>query len=72
MPDISMCSGKSCPVKKKCYRYKAKPSEYQSYFAEPPIKIKDGVAKCDYYWGDDADSVWQQLLEIVANKDKSA
>lgn len=45
-PDITMCNGDNCPVKKKCYRYTAKPSEYQSYFVESPIK--DG--KCDHYW----------------------
>ena len=46
MPDITMCNGNNCPVKKKCYRYTAKPSEYQSYFIEAPFK--DG--KCDHYW----------------------
>jgi hypothetical protein len=47
MPDITMCSGKDCPLKETCYRYTAKPSEYrQSYFLSPPNKGK----KCDYYW----------------------
>ncbi len=40
----------------------AKPSEYwQSYFTEPPIK--DG--KCEYYWGENAESIWNQLKEIM-------
>lgn len=44
MPDISMCEGKDCPIKEKCYRFKATPSRYgQSYFMESPYK--DG--KCD-------------------------
>ena len=33
----------------------------QAYFTEPPIK--DG--KCDMYWGKNAESVWNQLKEIV-------
>ena len=29
--DITMCSSKNCPMKEKCYRTKAKASEYQSW-----------------------------------------
>lgn len=62
MPDITMCEGTDCPHKEKCYRYTAKPSEFrQSYFAEPPIK--DG--KCDHYWGEQAEAIWNQLKDIV-------
>ena len=51
-----------CPHKEKCYRYKAEPMPLnQSYFAEPPIK--DG--KCDFYWGENSQSVWNQLNDIV-------
>jgi len=47
-PDISMCSGVGCPVKKKCYRYTANPTpHWQAYFTRPPI-TKDG---CEYFWG---------------------
>lgn len=62
MPDITMCSGEGCPVKEKCYRFTAKPSEYwQSYFIDPPIKDD----KCDHYWGENAESIWNQLNDIV-------
>lgn len=62
MADITMCSGTDCPQKESCYRFTAKPSEYrQSYFMEAPIK--DG--KCDMYWGENAESIWNQLKEIV-------
>ena len=65
MPDITMCLGTNCPHKEKCYRFTAKPSEYwQSYFSVPPIK--DG--KCEMYWGDNAQSVWGQLQDIVEPK----
>lgn len=46
MPDITMCSGQDCPLKEKCYRYKATPSKYQqSYFSDPPCNGD----KCDYF-----------------------
>jgi hypothetical protein len=45
MPDISMCKGKECPLKKECYRFRAKPDYLQAYFMEVPYK--DG--KCDYF-----------------------
>ena len=60
-PDITMCMGTNCPDKQKCYRYTAKPSDYQSYFINPPIK--DG--KCEMYWGENAQSVYNQLKEIL-------
>ena len=56
-----MCVGTNCPHKEKCYRYTAKPSEYQYYFIKPPIK--DG--KCEMYWGPNAESVYTQLKEIL-------
>jgi len=48
MADISMCSGKDCPLKDKCYRYTAPQSEYQSWFTNPPIKEEDKT--CEYFW----------------------
>ncbi len=46
MPDISMCKGTNCTIKETCYRYKAIPSDWQSYFTESPIKDNK---TCDYY-----------------------
>ena len=47
MSDISKCKGTNCPLKEKCYRYKAKESKYwQSYIVEVPYE--DG--KCKYFW----------------------
>jgi hypothetical protein len=60
-PDITMCQGTNCPEKETCYRYTAKPSEYQSYFIEPPIKDD----KCEMYWGKTAESIYNQLKEIL-------
>lgn len=55
MPDISMCTGGDCPLKNDCYRYKATPNEYQSYFSYPPYSIDfniDGTQEIDclYFW----------------------
>jgi hypothetical protein len=60
-PDIAKCLGTGCPYKETCYRYTSKPSDWQSYFSEPPIK--DG--KCDMYWGDLAEAIFNQLKDIV-------
>ena len=47
MPDITMCNGGDCPLKETCYRYKAKPSEFQSYLAEIPYNA--GATMCEYF-----------------------
>jgi hypothetical protein len=65
MPDITMCPGTNCPQKENCYRFTATPSEYyQSWFTKSPIK--DG--KCDMYWGENAEAVWNELKDIVKPK----
>jgi hypothetical protein len=65
MSDITMCPGTNCPQKEKCHRFTACIGEYQSWFIEAPIK--DG--KCDMYWGANAESIWNQLQEIVKPKE---
>lgn len=61
MADICMCSGLNCPVKENCYRFTAKADEYQTYFLDAPIK--DG--KCEYYWGVNAENIFNELKETV-------
>lgn len=52
MPDISMCSGKGCPLKDKCYRAVAIPDEHwQSYFAMAPYDAEE--EDCKYFWSSD-------------------
>lgn len=46
MTDITKCSGEGCPLKETCYRFTAKASDWQSWFAEVPYK--DG--KCEMEW----------------------
>jgi len=64
--DITLCKGNNCPMKEQCKRYTYKPDfpMYQSYFTGLPIK--DG--KCEMFWGDKADEIMEQLIEIVKNK----
>ncbi len=50
MADITMCGGKDCPLKEKCYRFTAPVSERQSYFLRTPGKMEDGKFVCDHYW----------------------
>jgi hypothetical protein len=68
MPDITKCRGVDCPHRDGCYRYTSKPSDYQSYFMTPPIK--DG--KCDHYWGEQAESIWNQLNHILKPNDNDS
>jgi len=46
MPDITMCHGENCRMKKTCYRYRAEPDKWQSYFVDAPIKDSG----CEHYW----------------------
>lgn len=69
MADITMCKGTNCPVSTKCRRYTTKPNPYgQSYFTEVPLEN----GKCDYYWGEQADSIWDQLTEILKPTDNAS
>jgi hypothetical protein len=44
MADITMCGGKDCPLKEKCYRFTAPKSKYgQSYFFEAPGETEDDI-----------------------------
>lgn len=47
MSDITMCFGKGCDFKEKCYRHTAQKSKFnQSFFIASPIE----KGKCDYFW----------------------
>jgi len=68
MADITKCPGYDCPFKEGCYRFTAKSNEgHQSYFLEPPIKN----GKCDMYWGEGAEFIWNNLKEITNEKKDS-
>ena len=54
MPDITMCINKSCPLRSKCYRYRAVPSNWQSFANYQPTTVAKQPGKyetnCDYFW----------------------
>lgn len=49
MPDFTMCEGTGCPLKQECYRYRAKPSRKQGYFAVIPYDQEGDVGDCEYF-----------------------
>lgn len=50
MPDITMCVNKQCPLRGKCYRYRAVPDDWQSYTKfEPQERIGSPAYAADCY-----------------------
>ena len=67
MSDITKCDGTDCPIKESCYRFTAVANEYgQSTFVDAPIK--DG--KCEMFWGNNSQQIFEQLKDIVKNESK--
>lgn len=55
MPDITMCINKDCPIRSVCYRYRAKPSDWQSFAKfnwkmTPEPDFDPDEPDCDYFW----------------------
>ena len=49
MPDFTMCYGKKCRIWRKCYRYMADPSQFQSWGNfEDTVGAKKG--ECGYFY----------------------
>jgi hypothetical protein len=46
MPDISMCINENCPVKLRCYRHTATPTEYRQAY----MFFKWDDTGCDHFW----------------------
>jgi len=45
--DITMCPGKSCPIKQNCYRFTAEILGRQDFFVEAPYSFSDDY--CRYF-----------------------
>ena len=72
MSDITKCQDNKCPARLMCYRFTAPKSEmWQSYFVEIPGKIEDDKFTCDMYWGEKAESIWNQLKDITNGKNNT-
>jgi hypothetical protein len=65
MSDITKCPGIGCPVKNDCYRFNAESGYRQSWFVKAPGEINEGKFTCDMYWGEQAEGIWNQLVEIT-------
>lgn len=72
MPDITMCTDNECPVKETCYRFKAKPLEYQTYFlSSPRLDERESESKgivegsCSYYWKIVETDTWSEVDEMT-------
>lgn len=62
MADITMCKGGSCPLKEKCKRFTSTFNlERQWVFTNVPYEDD----KCEWYWGENQDSIYNQLINIV-------
>jgi hypothetical protein len=48
MPDITMCGGEGCPLRFRCYRFRAETHGRQSYFGRAPYSAERGA--CDQFW----------------------
>lgn len=60
-----MCTHSGCPVKEKCYRFTANPSESQSYFSGNPSTVNDGKFYCTFFWGENAEWIMNKLTDIT-------
>lgn len=47
MADITMCTGKGCDLRNRCFRFTARRGYRQSMFLLPPFDKSD---KCIYFW----------------------
>ena len=66
MADITMCSGKDCKIKDRCYRFTAVKNEFrQSYFFNPPFEIKDNTFSCEMFWGEESESIYKSIKNIL-------
>ena len=49
MPDISKCEGTDCPLRKECYRYTCKPSEFLQAYSDFSDALNEDKTHCDYF-----------------------
>ncbi|MBP6842290.1 MAG: DUF2934 domain-containing protein [Kofleriaceae bacterium] len=48
MPDVTMCPGGACPLRQRCYRYRAVPDGRQDAFGAVPFDEEAGA--CELFW----------------------
>lgn len=73
MPDITMCTNISCPLRDRCYRFMAEPKEFmQSVCRFEPVIDEHQEASCEMFIKMEGLSVIKRhgLLHYVANYGK--
>lgn len=65
-----MCKGEGCNMKQLCHRYEKgikdhSKSNYVEYFNESPFKVDKGLFICDFFWGDKAQLLFEQLTRLI-------
>lgn len=69
MPDITMCMNASCPMRDRCYRYRAVPDEVWQYWAM--FYLPDfGSLKCDMFWPIERGRVIRSMADIKKQEDQ--
>ena len=73
MVDITMCCNYDCPIKSKCYRYRAVPNDMRQSFAmyKPKTTLNGSLpikVECEYFW--EVDIIRDKILptEVVNNR----
>jgi hypothetical protein len=66
MSDITMCSGKNCPLKRNCKRFTSNLSEAEEYFTEPPYDWETKI--CEMFWNEHTEQIYKQLKDITSGK----
>lgn len=68
-----MCCNYDCPIKSKCYRYRAIPNDMRQSFAmyKPNITLNGSLpikVECEYFW--EVDIIRDKILptEVVNNR----
>ena len=70
MADITKCKAEGCPWKAGCFRFTAKDSdERQSYFSESPGQMVEEYFKCDMFWANKCESIFNRLKDICEGKE---
>lgn len=64
MASLTRCNGTNCLIKETCKRY-IMPSPNRTFFAFEPFKIKNGVFKCEFYWGEKSEGIMAKVEEIM-------
>jgi hypothetical protein len=67
MADITMCSGKDCPLKLECKRYLATPSLWGQSYIDPPFVPGPPVSCVEFWpWKDDANPEGEKRAQRAA------